>query len=66
MCEYCSFDDTTGIAKQPFYRHCGGWSFLEKVENQYQLTSYRVNDLEYPYTSFVVNYCPICGRELNK
>lgn len=43
----------------------GEHTFIEKANEDYQMTSYRKkSDLH--YVSFIIYYCPMCGRNLKE
>lgn len=45
--------------------HSGEHTFIEDVDDTHQVTSYR-NNLDLPYVSFKIKYCPMCGRKLGE
>ncbi|MDT2747044.1 hypothetical protein [Vagococcus fluvialis] len=65
MCEFCSMNDNC-VAEKPVQQLKNGeHTFIEQVDKFYQMTSYRKN-IDLPYVSFRIHFCPICGRELEE
>lgn len=65
MCKYCAMNDDNVAEKPIQILKNGDHTFIEKVDGVYQMTSYRKkSDLH--YVSFIIYYCPICGRILKE
>ena len=58
MCKYCN---DTFIENEPIIDGDFVCDIIEKYNDEYCLCSY--SDYEYKAK---INYCPICGRELNE
>lgn len=63
-CEYCRIGET-GMAQKALWTLERDYSFIEKVGEINQLTSFR-NISHLPYVTFPINFCPMCGRELSE
>lgn len=65
MCKYCRFDGNGMAEEVLLMTHSGEHTFIEDVDDTHQVTSYR-NNLDLPYVSFKIKYCPMCGRKLGE
>lgn len=65
MCKYCTMNDDDVAEKPIQILNNGEHTFIEKADGVYQMTSYRKN-VDLPYVSFIIYYCPMCGRNLKE